>query len=93
MNFSLSATIPVEERYAVLHQRHPALDLIGNTRMVEIQCFREEFPRVRVYAKTEYTNPGGSLKDRSVRRMLLEAVLNGDLSGGRLLTSCFTVSW
>ncbi len=85
MSFSLSATIPVEERYTEMHRRYPLLDLIGNTRMVEIPCFREEFPRVRVYAKTEYTNPGGSLKDRPVRRMLLEAKLAGELSDGRAI--------
>src|SRR5437870_7013228 len=38
------ATIPIEERYAEFHKRYPALNLIGNTRMVEILCFKEEFP-------------------------------------------------
>ena len=85
MVFNLSATIPIEERYAELQQRYPTLDLIGNTRLVEIPCFREEFPGVRVYAKAEYTNPGGSLKDRPVRRMVLEAMLAGELSGGRTI--------
>ena len=85
MAFNLSATIPIEERYAELQERYPTLDLIGNTRLVEIPCFREEFPGVRVYAKAEYTNPGGSLKDRPVRRMLLEAMLAGELSGGRAI--------
>ena len=65
------ATIPIEDRYAEFHQRYPALNLIGNTRMVEILCFKEELPEVKVYAKAEYANPGGSLKDRPVRRMLL----------------------
>ena len=51
--------------------------------MVEILCFREEFPGVRVFAKAEFANPGGSLKDRPVRRMLLEAMLAGELEGGR----------
>ena len=85
MTFNLSRTIPLEERYAELHKQYPALDLVGNTRLVEIFCFREEFPGVRVYAKTEYTNPGGSLKDRPVRRMLLEAMLAGELSAGRAI--------
>lgn len=85
MSSSFTATIPVEDRYRDLHQRYPTLDLIGDTQMVEIQCFREEFPGVRVYGKTEYTNPGGSLKDRPVRRMLLEASLSGELSGGRAI--------
>jgi len=72
-----------EERYREFHEKFPALDLIGDTRLVEIVCFREEFPEVRIFAKAEYENPGGSLKDRPVRRMLLEASLAGELSGGR----------
>ena len=80
---NLSATIPTEERYLEFHERYPALNLVGNTRMVEILCFSEEFPGVRVFAKAEFTNPGGSLKDRPVRRMLLEAMLAGELEGGR----------
>ena len=77
------ATIPIEERYAEFHRRCPALNLIGNTRMVEIHSFREEFSGVRIYAKAEFANPGGSLKDRPVRRMLLEAVLGGKLGRGQ----------
>ncbi len=85
MTSSLSRSIPPEERYRELHLKYPALDLIGNTRMVEVTCFREELPGVRVYAKTEYTNPGGSLKDRPVRRMLLEALMSDELAGGRAI--------
>src|SRR2546423_5949008 len=79
------ATIPIEDRYAGFHQVYPALNLIGNTRMVEILCFKEEFPEVRVYAKAEYTNPGGSLKDRPVRRMLLEALIAEQIGNGRII--------
>jgi S-sulfo-L-cysteine synthase (O-acetyl-L-serine-dependent) len=79
------AMIPVEQRYAEFHDRYPALNLIGNTRMVEILCFKKEFPQVRVFAKAEYTNPGGSLKDRPVRRMLLEALIAGQVGNGRIV--------
>ena len=85
MAFNPSATVPVDERYREFHEKFPALDLIGNTRLVELLCFRDEFPGVRVFAKTEYQNPGGSLKDRPVRRMLLEAALAGEFEGGRVL--------
>ena len=79
------ATIPLEERYAEFHERYPALNLIGNTRLVEILCFREEFPDVRIFAKAEFTNPGGSLKDRPVRRMLLEALIQGKVGKGQIV--------
>jgi cysteine synthase B len=79
------ATIPIEERYVEFHERYPALNLIGNTRLVELLCFKEEFPEVKVYAKAEYTNPGGSLKDRPVRRMLLEALIAGKIGKGQVV--------
>ena len=79
------ATLPIDERYLEFHRRYPALNLIGNTRMVEILCFKEEFPEVSVYAKAEYTNPGGSLKDRPVRRMLLEALIAGKIGKGQVV--------
>ncbi|MBV8781991.1 MAG: cysteine synthase family protein [Phycisphaerae bacterium] len=53
--------------------------------MVEIRCFKDEFPEVKIYAKAEYTNPGGSLKDRPVRRMLLEAMIAGQIGNGRVV--------
>src|SRR5437762_698089 len=79
------ATIPIDERYQEFHDRYPALNLIGNSRMVEILCFKEEFPEVSVYAKAEYANPGGSLKDRPVRRMLLEATIAGKIGKGQIV--------
>jgi cysteine synthase B len=79
------AAIPLDDRYREFHQRYPALNLIGNTRMVEILCFKEEFPEVSIYAKAEYANPGGSLKDRPVRRMLLEACLAGKIGKGQVV--------
>ena len=79
------ATIPVDPRYREFYVRYPVLHLIGNTRMVEILCFKEEFPEVFVYAKTEYANPGGSLKDRPVRRMLLEAQIAGKVGKGQIV--------
>src|SRR5215475_5954234 len=79
------ATIPVDERYREFHERYPALNLIGNTRMVEILCFKDEFPEVSVFAKAEYANPGGSLKDRPVRRMLLEAQIKGEIGKGQIV--------
>ena len=79
------ASIPLDERFREFHERYPALNLIGNTRMVEVLCFKEEFPEVSIYAKAEYANPGGSLKDRPVRRMLLEATIAGKVGKGQIV--------
>jgi cysteine synthase B len=45
------------------------------------------FGEARVYAKLEFTNPGGSLKDRPVRAILLGALAAGELSGRALIDS------
>ena len=45
------------------------LDSIGNTPMVEIRVLNPN-PRVKILAKLEYFNPGGSIKDRTALRMI-----------------------
>ena len=48
---------------------HPLFELVGDTPMVEIPIFQNEFPEAVVLAKLESMNPGGSIKDRPVARM------------------------
>jgi cysteine synthase B len=55
---------------------------IGNTPLVELQCAP---PGVRILAKLESVNPGGSIKDRPVARMLLEGLAAGRFAAGRRL--------
>lgn len=62
-----------------LVRRHPLLCLIGNTPLVPVELFPRELSEVSLLAKCEFLNPGGSVKDRSVLRMLAEAVLDGTL--------------
>ncbi|MCY4477112.1 MAG: PLP-dependent cysteine synthase family protein [Gammaproteobacteria bacterium] len=58
---------------------------IGETPLVELD-FLEEIPEgVRLFAKLESTNPGGSIKDRPVARMLSAALRDGHLGGDRRL--------
>ena len=60
-------------------------DLIGNTAMVRIYLFREEFPKAMVCAKAEYLNPGGSLKDRPVAKILLKARERRELAEDKVI--------
>ena len=46
-----------------------ALDLIGNTPMVDISALSPN-PQVRILAKLEGQNPGGSVKDRAAKYMI-----------------------
>jgi S-sulfo-L-cysteine synthase (O-acetyl-L-serine-dependent) len=66
-----------------LVDRHPALALIGHTPLVRIDVLAEELPDIAVFAKVESQNPGGSLKDRPVLRMLAEALRQGALTPDR----------
>ncbi len=61
------------------------LEGIGHTPLVELR-FAGELPRrVRLFAKYEACNPGGSIKDRPVARMLTEALAAGRFGAGRRL--------
>lgn len=55
------------------------LDLIGNTPLLKLQ-FLNDNPRVEVYGKAEWANPGGSVKDRPALRMILEGERSGALT-------------
>jgi cysteine synthase B len=54
--------------------------LIGNTPLLRIRMFEREFPRVEVYAKAEWFNPGGSVKDRAALSMIEDGERSGALT-------------
>src|SRR5450759_1818684 len=54
--------------------------LIGNTPLLRIRMFEREFPRVEVYAKAEWFNPGGSVKDRAALAMIEDGEQRGALT-------------
>ncbi len=59
---------------------------VGNTPLLPLQRLgRELSPRVRVFAKAEWFNPGGSVKDRPALNILRTALANGDLGKGKRL--------
>lgn len=55
------------------------IDLIGNTPMVEIKGFHDN-PKVKIYAKLEGNNPGGSVKDRAALNMIRSAMERGEIN-------------
>jgi cysteine synthase B len=60
------------------------LDLVGNTPLVEIRRINPN-PAVTIYAKLEGNNPGGSVKDRPAKSMILKALQRGTLKPGMKL--------
>jgi S-sulfo-L-cysteine synthase (O-acetyl-L-serine-dependent) len=77
--------MPWDPRIQALVDRFPALRAVGNTPLVPVDIFRKELPEVEVFSKMESLNPGGSLKDRPVLRMLLGAVDDGRLKPDRIV--------
>src|SRR5438067_160762 len=55
------------------------VDLIGRTPLVRLRKFERETPNVELYAKCEWQNPGGSVKDRAAARMIAEGEASGAL--------------
>lgn len=66
-------------------EKYPALATIGNTPCFKLRIFEDELPNVSFYVKCEYANPGGSLKDRPVRHMLLNMLNEGRLEPGKII--------
>ncbi len=62
------------------------LSLIGNTPLLRLRHVTEDLPaQVEVWVKLEYANPGGSVKDRPARQIIVDALERGDLAGGKTL--------
>jgi cysteine synthase B len=63
------------------------IDLIGNTPLLEISRITAGLlrPGVRIFAKLETFNPGGSVKDRAVRKMVEVGLAKGDLRPGKVI--------
>ncbi|HOB27239.1 MAG TPA: cysteine synthase family protein [Bacteroidales bacterium] len=61
------------------------LDYIGNTPLVEIKKLNPYFPDIRIFAKIEGQNPGGSIKDRPALYMINEAEKSGILTKDKII--------
>ncbi len=60
------------------------LDNIGRTPLVEIKRLNPN-PRVRILAKLEYFNPGGSIKDRAALYMINAGEASGELTHDKIV--------
>jgi len=76
---------PADDAVRRLVERHPALRLIGNTALFPVRLRQMPANGAEIWAKAEWTNPGGSLKDRPVLRMLAEAAASGALTPERTI--------
>src|SRR3977135_1581921 len=56
------------------------MQLVGNTPLLRVRVFERDFPKVEVYAKAEWFNPGGSVKDRAALSMIEDGERSGALT-------------
>lgn len=83
----------MEPRFAVSEEtdgpKRPSgvrlFDLIGNTPLLKLSSFSENFTNVEFYAKAEWFNPGGSVKDRAALAMIREGERSGKLCAGKTI--------
>jgi len=59
---------------------------VGNTPLLPLRKLSQKLSsRVKVFAKAEWFNPGGSVKDRPALNIIRTALANGDLGNGKRL--------
>ena len=61
------------------------LALVGNTPLISLSHFTEGLDDITLYGKAEFLNPGGSVKDRAAKAMLLDGISRGALTSGKTI--------
>ena len=61
------------------------LDLVGNTPVIELKKIFNAASGVSLFAKAEYFNPSGSVKDRAAKAMILHGINSGQLTKDKIL--------
>jgi cysteine synthase B len=61
-------------------QQTDVLSTIGDTPLVRLMHVAANLPGIEIYGKAEYTNPGGSVKDRPALNMILDGERTGKLT-------------
>ena len=62
------------------------LELIGNTPLLSFSDIYDDIsPGVEMYAKAEWFNPGGSVKDRPALKMIQDGIASGELTKDKII--------
>ncbi len=61
------------------------LGQIGNTPLLRLAKIDADLPGIEIYAKAEFFNPGGSVKDRAALSMILDGERTGRLTRNKIL--------
>jgi cysteine synthase B len=69
----------------VTRRLESVVDAVGRTPLLRLRRVAAHLPDVEVWAKLEFANPGGSVKDRPALRMMQDAFADGRLAAGKTL--------
>ncbi len=81
-----TTALPVwQVKYADALPGDELFDRVGHTPLFPLRRIGAEFPHVEIYAKAEWFNPSGSVKDRAARAIILAAERGGELTSDKIL--------
>ena len=61
-------------------EKYSILDMVGGTPVIELKNISKNVQGVSLFAKAEYVNPSGSVKDRAAKAMILHGIKTGELT-------------
>lgn len=76
---------PPHRRWQSWIEKAPLLAHVGNTPLLPLRRIAQHVPGVEIYAKAEWFNPGGSVKDRAAMWMILTALETGQLTPDKVV--------
>ena len=85
MSSASTRVSPANPAQAALTAASSVLDLVGRTPLVRLRRIERETPGVELYAKAEWQNPGGSVKDRPAARMIADGERSGRLTRDKII--------
>lgn len=80
-----SATLTTEAILRRAHAPMEAWELVGDTPLLRLRNISTQSNKIEVYAKAEWFNPGGSVKDRPALSMILDGERAGKLTSGKII--------
>lgn len=80
-----AAMITREDMYRRARSPLEAWELVGNTPLLRLRNLTPKNSKVEIYAKAEWFNPGGSVKDRPALNMILEGERSGKLTPDKII--------
>ena len=82
---SVALAAHVQQDSNIRSDGHSILDQIGNTPLIRLGLVAAHVSEVEIYAKAEYFNPGGSVKDRPALNMIRDGEETGKLTPGKMI--------